>query len=422
MSTLHTAKLFPTWKQEVNRRVADHMNRKNATVDPADRQPETHFAPASRAALAAARVAARYANAPSYNQLLADEARNAMHAALAAQKAAEQAHAAAQMVLAGLEAVDRVGSKVLVAPARNSMQPADSMANRHPDTAAAHTEVASPSEFDNCRAQIVEVLQSKVSSDSFDWDQMTLPVHTDNADESATVVERSQPVHDNIIQFPREIVATRRLRPRRVEGPLAQHESTSQLSIFEIDPETISTQPSSPVAEEPAAPTWMRPEWPASATEPEAREELIDEPGLETSKSAIVDLAPLGRRVIAGLIDGSLDLAIFAGLIALASHGARLLHNARAFELCAVLLLILVSAGYQALFFSFCKATPGMWYAGIGLCTLDGYNPERKQRCRRLMALPLSVLPLGLGVAWSLFDEEHLAWHDRLSETYLRLR
>jgi hypothetical protein len=38
------------------------------------------------------------------------------------------------------------------------------------------------------------------------------------------------------------------------------------------------------------------------------------------------------------------------------------------------------------------------------------------------MALPLSVLPLGMGLAWALFDEWSLTWHDRLSGTYLRRR
>jgi hypothetical protein len=27
---------------------------------------------------------------------------------------------------------------------------------------------------------------------------------------------------------------------------------------------------------------------------------------------------------------------------------------------------------------------------------------------------------VGLGVAWSIFDEQRLSWHDRLSGTYLR--
>ena len=63
-----------------------------------------------------------------------------------------------------------------------------------------------------------------------------------------------------------------------------------------------------------------------------------------------------------------------------------------------------------------------MRYAGIGLCTLDGFNPSRAQRCWRLMALVLSVLPLGLGLVWALFDDNRLTWHDRMSRTYLRKR
>jgi hypothetical protein len=38
----------------------------------------------------------------------------------------------------------------------------------------------------------------------------------------------------------------------------------------------------------------------------------------------------------------------------------------------------------------------------------------------RIAGLVLSALPFGLGLAWMLFDEEHLCWHDRLSKTYMR--
>jgi hypothetical protein len=27
---------------------------------------------------------------------------------------------------------------------------------------------------------------------------------------------------------------------------------------------------------------------------------------------------------------------------------------------------------------------------------------------------------MGLGVAWAIFDDDHLNWHDRLSRTYQR--
>jgi len=61
-----------------------------------------------------------------------------------------------------------------------------------------------------------------------------------------------------------------------------------------------------------------------------------------------------------------------------------------------------------------------MKYAGLSLCTFDGGKPTGAQRSGRLGALLLSLLPVGLGVAWAIFDEEHLSWHDRLSRTYLR--
>jgi hypothetical protein len=33
----------------------------------------------------------------------------------------------------------------------------------------------------------------------------------------------------------------------------------------------------------------------------------------------------------------------------------------------------------------------------------------------------ISVIPAGLGMVWSIFDEDQMSWHDRLSKTYLRL-
>jgi len=45
----------------------------------------------------------------------------------------------------------------------------------------------------------------------------------------------------------------------------------------------------------------------------------------------------------------------------------------------------------------------------------------RAQLRRRLGALLLSLIPVGLGIVWSLFDDDRLCWHDRLSKTYLRV-
>ena len=143
---------------------------------------------------------------------------------------------------------------------------------------------------------------------------------------------------------------------------------------------------------------------------------------LVSPRAPVVDLAPVNRRLLAIVIDGSLTLAAFAGLVRLPQPVAPSCTARARAEVCALLAVALACAGYQTLFASLTKTTPGMWYAGIGLCTLDGYVPERQQRCARLLALLLSVAPLGLGLAWSLFDEDRLTWHDRLSSTYLRMR
>jgi len=92
------------WKQEVNRRLAEHNERKGAGTSMPQANENAQPALGSRAAAAAARVAARYAKAPSYSDMLAEEARAAVRAAEAASKAALEAQAKAEQVLAGLVA------------------------------------------------------------------------------------------------------------------------------------------------------------------------------------------------------------------------------------------------------------------------------------------------------------------------------
>jgi uncharacterized RDD family membrane protein YckC len=82
--------------------------------------------------------------------------------------------------------------------------------------------------------------------------------------------------------------------------------------------------------------------------------------------------------------------------------------------------ILLIGLLYQTLFLLLAEATPGMKYAGISLCTFENQIPSPTELRSRLGALLLSVAPMGLGVAWALFDEDHLCWHDRLSRTSLR--
>ena len=475
MSTsLHTAVLFPEWKQEVNRRVAAHLRSKTPSAGETAAPAENRHARGSRAAQAAARVAARYANVPSYNEMLTREARAAVHAAEAASKAARQAQAAFQYVLDGLEAAtsaepgwepepiaERRAAPMVVPPPQKLPQ----RPQIHRETAI--TPAAAPSWELEADAQLDDTASYEALPRS-NRPSIT-EAHRGEPGESVQPGESFQPIYANLIEFPREMIATRKVRPRRAEGPLAEAGSAPQLSIFEIDPAAISIQPAPATMDPPVAPAWMRPEWPAMALEAlppsmkfealprlmnfeasppsmtleaqppsmslaaqpptldfeaQLREQLVDEfleePALKPAPE--IEPAPMSRRLLAAFVDCTLIAAALVAAAVLAASNVSELPGVRAVEFSAALALLAIGVVYHTCFMTLARATPGMRYAGIEINTFSGYTTSRGQRCGRLLALLLSVLPLGLGVVWALFDDGHLTWHDRLSKTYLRKR
>jgi uncharacterized RDD family membrane protein YckC len=236
--------------------------------------------------------------------------------------------------------------------------------------------------------------------------------------EELQAIEPDQPINVNLIEFPRELVATRRMRPHLIESPLADESANRQLSIFEVDPAAISVQPE-PVAA--ATPGPGAPGTGADWSDIELDAEPVEEPQPEATESLSgLHLAPISSRLMASFIDS----AIIAGAVLAAAvvAAANISHPfaPRAVEVCALSTIVIGSLLYHALFLTLSEATPGMRSAGISLCTFDDQVPTRRQLRARLGALALSLLPVGLGVVWVLFDEDHLCWHDRLSQTYLR--
>ena len=124
---------------------------------------------------------------------------------------------------------------------------------------------------------------------------------------------------------------------------------------------------------------------------------------------------------MAAVVDGTLTAgACVAAALVAAVNAHDLLPSPRQIEIGVGVALVVIGLLYQVLFCALAKNTPGMKYARVSLCTFDDQIPSGAQRLGRLGALFLSILPVGLGVAWAIFDEEHLSWHDRLSGTYLR--
>ncbi len=422
----------PSWKQEVNQRLAAHKTRKGLSVVAQPAPSEVQSPASGRAAKAAARVAARFAHAPSYGEMQAAEARAALRAAEAATRVALEAQAAAQVALDNLETTDDVastGEEVLHrGVAEYSTRDAEEV------DAPSSTSVGASSQPMENRWELdmpglPDVEHSAVAGHEHDeFESMqdarrgaTNTTRVAAVHEAVETVKPAQPIYANLIHFPREIVATRRLRPRLADcQAVTEGEQIGQLSIFEVDPTTVSTEATASIGEAgSSARSWIGPEWSGIQldAEPEANAEVEAESSATASK---LHLAPFGLRLMATAVDTALVLGfVCACAAALANH---LVHPPalRAAEIGAAATLILAWSLYQFLFIMFAQATPGMKYAQISLCTFDDECPSREQRRSRLVAMLLSLLPVGLGVAWAIFDDDHLTWHDRLSRTYPR--
>ncbi len=221
----------------------------------------------------------------------------------------------------------------------------------------------------------------------------------------------------NLIEFPRQLVAPRKARPRLAEGPLREDAPLQpQLRIFEVEAEQIASEP--PESEAAGAPDWQDLLLEA-ASAPERRAPLDAQVHFTTQPQT----APTERRLMAVAVDGC---CVGAAFVAAAAAVAEICGTAlRSLPLALLAAAVLVSLGtfavlYQVLFFSLSEATPGMRYARIGLCTFSDGNPSRKAMRRRIFATLLAACPLGLGLLWTLLDEEGLGWHDRMSRMYPR--
>jgi uncharacterized RDD family membrane protein YckC len=151
--------------------------------------------------------------------------------------------------------------------------------------------------------------------------------------------------------------------------------------------------------------------------QPQMEAEVEEEP---SQPAVVLHVASMDYRILAGVVDGSLILGAFVAAGVMAASRVAELPAMRVCEMWAAAGLLLTAAIYLTVFTALTEMTPGMRWAGVSLCTFDEQIPTRKQRSERLAALMLSLLPMGLGMVWSLFDEDRLSWHDRLSKTYLR--
>ena len=66
--------------------------------------------------------------------------------------------------------------------------------------------------------------------------------------------------------------------------------------------------------------------------------------------------------------------------------------------------------------------TAGQRWTNLRLINFDGSPIDRRERGIRFAAACLSLCSVGLGLLWSLADEESLTWHDHMSKTFPTIR
>jgi hypothetical protein len=388
-------------------------------------------------------VAARYRQSLSYHEYLASEAERSM----------QQARAEAEIAARNAEAVEAAQTQLLE-ELRQWREPAP-----EPETPAAklnvrlHEAVAlrpvavehltplpsapallpSASRLDPAElAEQVEEIQSLDEEIAFRLDPEFAEHHIEPL-----------PLQANILEFPRQLVAPRKARPRLAEGPLREDTEQNpeyQLRIFEVETELIATAPE-PVesASFADAPEWQSLQLDATPAARTAADFVVeDEPAphepaaynpaqsaiyTQPAKNAPLHTARLPRRLLSAAVDGCLLCAAWIGCACLAmfAAGPSLAHLPRPLlgGLAAASLLGLYIV-YHLLFFSFADATPGMNYAHLDFCTFANENPTRAALRRRIWATLLAACPLGLGLLWMAMDYDHVGWHDRLSKMYPR--
>ncbi len=405
-----------SWKLEVNRRVAAHKNRRGSAAAEQQRPVETPYSAGGRAAEAAARVAARFASAPSYSQMQTAEARTAVRAAEIATEVALEAQANARAVLASLEPAshhqpEQEPIQLAAEPsaAQSSLQP-----SRRPPLEF-HLEPETPARQEKARAQKHSRQQREVEAfprTVEEWWQAEPPADPQRVREldrlEAALPE--MPAHAKVIEFPHEQSSA---HSQVAAAPQALPTTEGQLSIFEVDPVTVSIRMEEALAQSDAS------QW--SGIELDAQPlDGPDTDALPVPEAAGLELAAFSRRMMAALVDGALTVGASLVAALLAAVNVDQLPSLRLLEIGAAAGLFAIGLLYQAIFFTLSDATPGMKYARISLCTFDDQSPTRAQMRARLGAVLLSILPLGLGLAWAIFDENHLSWHDRLSKTYQR--
>jgi uncharacterized RDD family membrane protein YckC len=147
--------------------------------------------------------------------------------------------------------------------------------------------------------------------------------------------------------------------------------------------------------------------------EPNAEEEIArPRPGIHT-------VASMDDRRLAAVIDVFCLLFAYGGFLMLFGSLGGQFTLSKITAAVYISTFAIVYLQYFALFTVFGGTTPGMMMRGLQVVSLCGEPPTPRQMLLRSAGYMLSAGTFFLGFLWSLWDQDELTWHDRLSGTHL---
>ena len=141
--------------------------------------------------------------------------------------------------------------------------------------------------------------------------------------------------------------------------------------------------------------------------------------GREDAESGMYPVASLNDRRLAAVIDAACLLFAYGGFLALFGSLGGQFTLSKLSAAVYVATFAIVYLQYFALFTIFGGTTPGMMLRGLQVMSFSGEPPTPRQMFLRSAGYVLSAGTLFMGFLWSMWDEDELTWHDRLSQTYL---
>jgi uncharacterized RDD family membrane protein YckC len=129
----------------------------------------------------------------------------------------------------------------------------------------------------------------------------------------------------------------------------------------------------------------------------------------------VAELRERSRALLIDLLCVGLAFAAFLGIFLML--GGRLSFGKPEATIFAATLFFFYGA-YFALFTALGGATPGMYFRGLSAVNFDGTPAAPRALAWRSFGYLVSGATV-IGFLWALWDEDHLTWHDRISQTYL---